>query len=45
MLLSELGMMNERISERIYKDSVAMSFATDEIKHKLIQSYEDLFVL
>ena len=45
MLLSELGMMNERISERIYKDSVAMSFATDEIKHKLLQSYEDLFVL
>ena len=45
MLLSELGMMNERISERIYKDSVAMSFAADEIKHKLIQSYEDLFVL
>lgn len=45
MLLNEMGMMNERMTERIYMDSVKMSFASDEIKHKLLQSYAALFMI
>ena len=37
--------MNERMSERIYRDSVEMSFASDDIKHKLLQSYDELFMI
>lgn len=43
--LADAGMMNERMSERIYRESVEMSFASDEIKHKLLQSYDALFAL
>ena len=43
--LTDAGMMNERMSERIYRDSVEMSFASDDIKHKLLQSYDELFMI
>ena len=45
MRLTDAGMMNERMSERIYRDSVEMSFASDDIKHKLLQSYDELFMI
>lgn len=34
--LSDAGMMNERISEQIYRDSVEMCFAPDDVKHRLL---------
>lgn len=34
--LADAGMMDERMSEQIYRDSVEMSFAADEIKHRLL---------
>ena len=43
--LTDAGMMNARMSERIYRDSVEMSFASDDIKHKLLQSYDELFMI
>lgn len=45
MRLAEAGMMNERISEKIYRDSVEMSFAGDEVKHKLLKDYDSLFMI
>ncbi len=34
--LSDAGMMNERISEQIYRDSVETCFAPDDVKHRLL---------
>lgn len=36
MRLADAGMMNERMSEQIYQDSVEMSFARDEVKQALL---------
>ena len=36
--LSEAGMMNERISEQVYRDSVEMCFAPDDVKHRLLSA-------
>lgn len=45
MRLADSSMMNERISERIYRESVEMSFASDEVKHKLLKDYDNLFMI
>lgn len=45
MRLSDNGMMNERISERIFRESVEMSFADPDTKHRLLTEYNNLFVI
>lgn len=45
MRLADAGMMNERISERIYRESVEMSFADDGVKHQLLREYDSLFMV